>query len=309
MKNYKNISVLCVLLTSVILFSGCFSTSSTKKIQDTKDGLAEIKSEFNANSEKKLTEIATISSGTDYSLSKISNPEPEVKTAIDLNSRVINLAGNPNITELEKIKETVDLLTSTIQNERNAGLQQLHERDEKISALQLQLNNIQSRYDNQIDILKKQATQVALKADKYQQTVDEVNSYMGLGAVWYGLKKFVSQGIIIIFICLTVFIVLKFAANSNPIAASIFAIFEYLGGYLISIIKSVVPNSTSCVNLVESKYKTVLTRYVALFEKLKLSKNINDYTLPDIFNAFSNELNREDKNVISELKQDIKNKI
>lgn len=305
MKNYKNIW----FISSLLLLSGCIPSSNLKKIQDRKDQITIIREEYSENSKNKLNEIATYSAGTDYSLNKIENPQVEVETAIELNNRIINLAGNPNLNDLDKIKETVDLLTSTIQSERLRGQQQLRERDQTILNLQTQLNEINSKYEAQIELLKKEATLVALKADQYEETIDEVNSYMGLGAIWYGLKKFISQGLIIIIIFILVFIALKFAANMNPIAASLFAIFEYLGGYIISIVKGILPNSTACINLVDSKYKTVLSRYVSLFEKLKLSNQPNNFTLEEIFKTFSSELNREDKNLITEIRQDLKNKI
>lgn len=305
MKNYKNI----LFISYLFVFSGCLPSTNLKKIQDRKDQISIIREEYSENSQDKLNEIATYSAGTDYSLNKIQDPSQEVDTAIQLNSRVITLAGNPNLTELEKIREIVDLLTSSVDSERSKGQQLLKNKDQKILQLEIQLNEINSKYEAQIELLKKEATLVALKADKYEATIDEVNSYMGLGAVWYGLKKFVSQGLIIIFIVIIVFIALKFAANMNPIAASLFAIFEYLGGYIIAIIKGIIPNSVSCINLVDSKYKTVLSRYVSLFEKLKLSNQPNNFTLEEIFKTFSSELNREDKNVITEIRQDLKNKI
>lgn len=293
----------------LIIGTSCISTSNTKKIQDRKDTIANLRESYNKNSEDKLVEIASLSAGTDYALSKVTSPTVEVETAIDLNERIINIAGNPDINEVEKMKELVDLLTSSIESNRRIGESKLKQRDSTILQLQLELNEIDSKYSEQIELLKKEATIVALKADKFQETVDEVNSYMGLGGIFYGLKKFISNGILIILIFVAIFIILKFAANSNPIAAAVFSIFEYIGGYLIAAIKGIVPNSAKCVNLVESKYKTALTRVVNAVETVKTKNPTLDIPLSEILSSFSSHLNIEDKNVIAQLKQDLKNKI
>jgi hypothetical protein len=293
----------------LIITTSCMSTSNTKKIQDRKDAISELNANYTENSEKKLEEIAKLSMGTGYALSKVQTPTVEVTTAIDLNERIVNISGNPDIGEVDKIKELVDLLTSSIESNRKIGESKLKEKDSNILALQFELKEIDSKYNKQIELLKNEATLVALKADKFQETVDEVNSYMGLGGVFYGLKKFISNGILIILIFIVIFIILKFAANSNPIAAAVFSIFEYIGGYLIAAIKGIVPNSAKCVNLVESKYKTALTRVVNAVETVKLKNPTRDIPLSEILSLFSSNLNIEDKNVIAQVKQDLKNKI
>lgn len=303
----KNIKL--ILVFTCLFLIGCETASNSKKIQSRKDNISQINEQFTENANNKLEEISTYAAGTKYSLEKIEDPSIEVTTAIEINDRVTAIAGNPNIKEVDKIKSIVDLLTSEIDKDREKGLIELRNRDNKILALQVEMTNIQNEYNNQIDLLKKEAAIVAAKADKYEATIDEVNSYMGLGGVAYGLKKFVSQGLSILVIISIVFIILKIAAKSNPIAASAFYIFETIGGYIIAAIKGLLPNSTTSINLVESKYKDVLNKIVSIVQSYKVSKTKDNSTLSDLLNTFSTELNEEHKNTINEVKREIKKKI
>lgn len=303
----KNIKL--ILVFTCLFLVGCESASNSRKIQSRKDKIELVNQEFSQNSDEKLETIATYSSGIEYSLSQIEKPATEITTTIELNKRISSLAGNPNIDEFEKVKQLVDLLNSEIKKDREHGLAELKRRDNKILELQLKRVEIQNEYNAQIELLKKESAIVAAKADKYEATIDEVNSYMGFGAIIYGIKKFLSQGLTIIVIASIIFIVLKLAAQTNPIAASVFYIFETIGGYIIAAIKGLLPNSTTSVNLVDAKYKQTLNKIVSIFEGFKLSKSRSNYTLDDILETFSKQLDPNDKNTIDESKKEIKNKL
>ena len=77
--------------------------------------MAETRTEFAQNSQDKLEAISTLAAGTDYSLSQITNPPVQVKTAMDFNTRILTITGNPNLDDLQKIKEITDLLNSEIE--------------------------------------------------------------------------------------------------------------------------------------------------------------------------------------------------
>jgi hypothetical protein len=305
----KNIKyVLLSLLLTVVSF-GCTTSSSTKQIYDRELSIGSIKTKLEKSNDEVINQISTLSAGTEYSLQKVEEPDVNVKTAMDLNSRVLNLSGSPNLSDLEKIKETVDMLTSSLRNEQQRGQDMLDMKDAELVLLQSSIVNIKSQYDSEIEKLKSDARLIALRADRYQSTVDQVNSYMGLGGVLYGMKIFLTKGLLIIVVFLAIFIILKFAAQSNPIAASLFSIFEVIAGYMISAIKNIIPNAANCSNLVESKYKYVLTHYVSLFEQLKKSKSTTMYNLEDLFKLFSNELNFESKKLITDIRTSLKFKV
>jgi len=149
---------------------------------------------------------------------------------------------------------------------------------------------------------------VAKKADALQVTVNEVNSWMGLGGVMYGLKRFVTIGVTGILIFLICFMVLRFLAATNPIASAIFSVFEHIASYAISIIKGIAPRSVDFSNLTSSvefgKYKTTLDSVV---DTIEIMKNIEkktgvSYTLKDLGVELDKNLNDNEKRLIGELK-------
>lgn len=270
--------------------------------------MAETRKEMAQNSTEKLEAISTLAAGTDYSLSQITNPPVQVKTAMDFNTRILTITGNPNLDDLQKIKEITDLLNSEIQKEREKGVKTLKDKDSEINDLRIRQKEIQNKYEDQIKGLETQATEVAKKADKLQVTVDEVNSYLGLGGVVYGLKRFVTLGVTGILIFLILFMVLRFAAATNPIAGAIFSIFEHIAAGAISLIKGIAPKSVDFSNLTSSfefdRYKTTLDNVVDTIERLKnIEKKTGvTYTLKDLGNELDKNLNDRDKILIGELK-------
>lgn len=270
--------------------------------------MAQTRKELAQNNTEKLEAISTLAAGTDYSLSQITNPPVQVKTALDFNTRILTITGNPNLDDLQKIKEITDLLNSEIQKEREKGVKTLKEKDSEINDLRIRQKEIQNKYETQIKGLETQATEVAKKADKLQVTVDEVNSYLGLGGVFYGLKRFFTLGITGIFIFLILFMVLKFAAATNPIAGAIFSIFEYIAAGIISLIKGIVPKSVDFSNLTSTfeftRYKTTLDNVVDTIEHMKnIEKKAGvTYTLKDLGTELEKNLNDSDKILIGELK-------
>ena len=270
--------------------------------------MAETRKEMAQNSTEKLEAISTLAAGTDYSLSQITNPPVQVKTAMDFNTRILTITGNPNLDDLQKIKEITDLLNSEIQKEREKGVKTLKDKDSEINDLRIRQKEIQNKYEDQIKGLETQATEVAKKADKLQVTVDEVNSYLGLGGVVYGLKRFVTLGVTGILIFLILFMVLRFAAATNPIAGAIFSIFEHIAAGAISLIKGIAPKSVDFSNLTSSfefdRYKTTLDNVVDTIEHMKnIEKKAGvTYTLKDLGNELDKNLNDRDKILIGELK-------
>ena len=292
----------------ILIFLTSCKTSNVEKVQKTKDVLANTRVEKAKNDNEKLQAVATLASGTDYSLKSVTNPPVQVRTAIDFNSRVLSISGNPNVDELNKIKQITDLLNSELEKEKEKGIKLLRQRDDEILNLQLRQKEIEDTYESQIKGLETQASQVAKKADALQVTVDEVNSRMGLGGVMYGLKRFISIGVTGILIFLILFMVLRFLAATNPIAGAIFSIFEHIAAYGISLIKGIAPKSVEFSNLTSSvsfnKYKNALDTYVDTIDHLETieKRTGTSFTLRDLNNELEKNLNDADKLLVGELK-------
>lgn len=297
-----------IFFLSVLFISTGCKTLNSDKVQKTKDTLAETRIELSKNNEEKLTTISTLAAGTDYSLHQVTNPPTQVKTAIDLNSKVINIAGNPNLDELKKIKDIVDLLNSEIESQKHKGEKLLREKDQQIIDLQVERKEIENVYETQIKGLENQATQIAKKADKLQVVVDEVNSYFGLGGIAYGVKRFVSTAVIGILIFLIIFMALRFFAATNPIAGAIFSVIEHIAGFFINLIKGIAPKALEFSNHIElpifDRYKNTLDSMVDTIEYLKSVQKKSEklYTFDELLTELDKNLNDSDKKLISELK-------
>lgn len=295
----------------VIFLTGCKLTNS-EKVQKTKDNLGETRTFLAKNTEDKLSKISTYAAGTDYSLKSITNPPTQVTTALELNDRVISIAGNPNLDELNKIKQMINLLNSEVDTERAKGDKQLKVKDQEIIDLQVQRKEIENAYETQIKGLEAQATEVAKKADKLQGVVNEVNSYFGLGGVFYGVKRFISSAVIFILIFLILFIALRFFASMNPIAGAIFSVVEHFVSYMISLLKGIAPRAMEFSKHIETetfdKYEITLDGIIHTLYQLKnlQEKSGNKLTLDDVFNQLDKDLNTTEKRLIDELKADIK---
>ena len=298
---------LTLAVLSILLFTSC-KTTNFDKIQKTKETLAETRVEKAKNDDEKLQAVSTLAAGTDYSLKAVTNPPVQVKTALDYNSRILSIAGNPNVDELNKIKQITDLLNSELEKEKEKGVKLLKQKDVEILDLQNKQKEIQNKYESQIKGLEAQATQVAKKADSLQVTVDEVNSWMGLGGVMYGLKRFVTIGVTGILIFLVCFMVLRFLASTNPIAAAIFSVIEYIVGFVINILKGIAPKALEFSNHIElptfSRYKNTLDTVVDTLESLKTiqRRSNSQVTLNEVFVELDKNLDSNEKILINELK-------
>ncbi len=298
---------LILAVLSIVLLTSC-KTSNFDKVQKTKETLAETRVEKAKNDDEKLQVVSTLAAGTDYSLKGVTNPPVQVKTALDYNSRILSIAGNPNVDDLNKMKEITDLLNSELEKEKEKGVKLLKQKDVEILDLQNKQKEIQDKYESQIKGLEEQATQVAKKADSLQVTVDEVNSWMGLGGVMYGMKRFVTIGVTGILIFLVCFMILRFLASTNPIAAAIFSVVEYIVGFVINILKGVAPKALEFSNHIElptfNRYKNTLDTVVDTLESLKTiqQRSNSQVTLNEVFVELDKNLDSNEKILINELK-------
>ena len=296
---------------SVFLISGCKSLNFDK-VQKTRDTLSQTRQQLSKNTDNKMNQIAVLSAGTEYSLNKITNAPVEVKTAIDLNSRVINIAGSPDFSELTRIKYTIDLLNSEVDIERKKGEELLRQRDLTIASLQNEKKEIVNVYETHIQGLELQASNIAKKADKLQGTVDEVNSWMGLGGIFYGLKRFISLGLIGLLIGGVGFMALRFFSTVNPIAGAIFSVFEHIGGWFVSMIKGIAPKAVQFSKHIEteifSKYKQALDNIVYSVENMQATQKKSGIKLSmdEMLSQMDKDLNDPDKKLIEEIKAEIK---
>jgi hypothetical protein len=138
-----------------------------------------------------------------------------------------------------------------------------------------------------------------------------MNSWFGLGAVFYGIKRFVTSSVLILSIGAILFFVLKIFAASNPIVGGIFGVFESIGAMVLSGIKSILPKSFAIAKFTptveHNLYKDTLTNIIDNIQLLKEKSKDSpkQYTLDEAMDVFSKSLDQDEKDLI----ESIKNKI
>ena len=281
-----------------------------KAMQGKADAVVVAKNKIADNSDKKMSEIATMAQGVDYSLSKVpaTNVTHEVTTAKEINQRVISIAGSPKVDELAKIKSMVDLLNSEIAKERERGTKLLQQKDAEILSVQKKSDDLDVNLNKKIGELATTAKKQAEAADDNKVIIDNVNKYFGLGAVFYGIKRFVTSCIVGILIFGVIFLVLRLLAATNPIAAAVFSVFNIVGAIVVNIIKGVAPKSLNFSGFSPSveleKYKTTLSKLIDNIEEIQtMAKDDKSITIDDLLQHFDKELDQSDKDLIKELKK------
>ena len=306
---------LFMTLICMAMLTGCGTivpdnkNDNQKAIQGRENAVEFAKEKIANNSDKKISEIATMAHGVDYSLSKVpaTNTTHEVTTAKEINQRVISIAGSPKVDELARIKLMVDLLNSEIAKERERGTKLLQQKDVEILYVQTKSDALDANLNKKIGELASTAKKQAEIADDNKVIIDSVNQYFGLGAVFYGVKRFITSCIVGILIFGVIFLVLRLLAASNPIAATVFSVFNIIGAAIIHIIKGVAPKSLNFSGFSASaeleKYKTTLSKLITSIEEIRAMADAGKpITVADLLQHFDTELDRSDKDLIKELK-------
>ena len=304
-------------LTAFILFlSGCSTavipgkqvsvaqdaiTKQEKKIDTTSDELVK-------NDKGKKIQTAVLAQGIQYSLQQVTNTSIQVETAKNLNERVISIVGSPHLDEIKRIKATIDLLNSSIEEERKKGGELLGQRDTVIDKLQKEKENLKTQYDDQLWQMTDKAKEVAKDSDEKQATIDSMGGMFGLNAVFWGLKKFFFSALTAIVIFVVIFALLRILASVHPAAGAAFSIFNMIGSGILSLIKGLTPKAFELANFTSKdkvdEYKSPLTKIVDVIQELKEKQKESpkkSYVLTEILKRFDNEMDSHEKDLIDDI--------
>jgi peptidoglycan hydrolase CwlO-like protein len=315
----KKLSYIITIISSLFLLS-CSTLKPTKQVDDNQKKIEKEEKkventieELDKNTKQKKIQTATLAAGIQHSLSAVTNPPTEVKTAKDLNERVISIVGTPHIDELNKVKQMVDLLNSAIIEERKRGEKMLAEKDEIINKLQKETSELKDQYDTQMWDMSEKAKEVAKQADANKATLDSMSGMFGLNAVFWGLKKFFISAITGIVIFGIIFIVLRVLSMVNPAAGAAFSIFNMMGSAVLSLVKGLTPKAFEMANFASKdtvdEYKSPLTKIVDVIQDLKeKQKDSPDrvYPLNEILKRFDKEMDSHEKDLINDLLKELK---
>jgi hypothetical protein len=302
--------VLMLFTTSCDTLKGVFGkkslaeTKQATKIEDVQK--AQVK-----NDKAKMNQVAVLASGTEYALNKVTNKEPPVVVAQDINNRVMSLAGKPDLDAEKEMWKTVDDLTSQNANLRVTGLKELVKKDKEISDIQTESKVLVEAKDVEIKNYMDLAEKTARNADTTKAALDEYKGWLGLKAVFLGLKQFLFTSMWIVLGLVVVFIVLRFASMSNPIAASIFSIFERVGSWCINTISVLAPKALDKAGQVSvelyNQSHLLLKKLVDNIQSIReIEKRTGkDITLKEVLVELDKSLDSNEKAIIDKLKKDL----
>jgi len=312
--NIKNFFIGLLLIGTLSFNTGCTTLSTGKnsgKEEIARNKVENVEDLIGENIRNKVENVANISYGIDYVLTKEEDPSKFVKIAKDLNSRIMSLTGAPTLEEIKTMRQMIDDLTSQLKTEQERGKKTLGEKDLEISNLQTLTKTLEVEKDKEIKKYMKIAADTAEKADAIQEELDEYTGWFGLKAVWKGLSQFFRTSMWVIVICVIIFIFLRFASLTSPIAASIFSIFNQIGSWFINIIQTLTPKAITLAGSVSSKlfnsYKITTKKIVDAiqFVKVNAESNGKEPLLKDVLDELAKSLNSEDKNIVESLKKEL----
>jgi hypothetical protein len=302
--------VLLISTTSCENLKGVFGKNSAKENKQASK-VEKIQNAQVKNDRDKMESVAILASGTDYALDKVINKEPPVVVAQDINNRVISLAGKPNLKAEKEMWEMIDNLTSQNAKLRLQGISALENKDKEIALLQAETKSLSEARDFEISKYMKLAEATARNADTTKAELDKMNSWFGLGAVFYGLKKFFLNSLYIIIGLIVVFTILRFASMSNPIAASIFGIIEHIGSWLINIISLLLPKSLDKAGQISkiayNDLSNVLSKIVDNIQNIKQieAKTGQPITLKELLVELDKSMDQSQKSIIDKIKKEL----
>ena len=272
-----------------------------KKIDQTYDDLVK-------NDKSKRVQTSVLAQGIQYSLQQVTNAPIQVETAKNLNERVISIVGSPHLDEIKRIKATIDLLNSSLDEERKKGEELLGQRDTIIDKLQKEKSELKDKYDDQLWQMTDKAKEVAKESDAKQATIDSMSGMFGLNAVFWGLKKFFFSCLTFIIVFVVVFALLRILASVHPAAGAAFSIFNMLGSGILSLVKGLTPKAFELANFASKdkvdEYKSPLTKIVDVIQELKEKQKESPdkiYPLNEVLKRFDKEMDSTEKDLIDDI--------
>lgn len=317
-----NILKVLLMLILTVLISGCSIFGNNKRALEQKltkagDKVQVIEDKLNQNNKDRMLAVSTMATGTERALEKMTNPPVEVQVAKELNERILSIVGNPNLDEAKKIKKIVDELTSQVESERKKGIAALAKKDKELIELQVTRDNLKTQIQAKTDEFNKLAVEIAMQGDKSKGTLDDLNKWFGLSAVFYGLKKFITSSLIFLLSGSILFLIVKIFAASNPIFGTILGLFNSIGGMLLYLVKGILPGSFSQVGFLpreeHNKYKNALLKIIDVTEEMKSHDDVmpddKDYMFKDFLLKLDTEFGDTDKRVYDDVKKELRWKI
>jgi hypothetical protein len=310
-KGMRGITIAVFIALMVFVLTGCVSPSA-RIVGLESSGRAKIENtdrQIATNNVNRLDAISEYSVGVEYALSKVTNPPVEVKVARNINQRVAALSGTPSLSKIKEMQKTIDDLVSTLETTRKQGAQELSLKDAEIAVIQNQSKQLAIDKDLEVKQYMVVAQEAATAQAVEKQQLDKMNSWFGLGAVFYGLKKFLVSFTWIFSIGSIIFLVLRILSMSNPLAESIFSIFSLVGSWFVRAIEAIVPKAvelaghtaTEVVDLYKSTLLKIVDGVQTEIDRAKAAGKVA--TIEEALDDVAKTMNDDEKEVVDEIKK------
>ena len=234
-----------------------------------------------------------------YGIKLVTNTPPAVT---DLNERIGSLANQPT---LEAMKEMEKLVSQLMTNNHKLLLK----KDKEIEDLQEDAIKLGIERETAINKYIELASETAMKTDTLTAALKEYQGWFGLKAVFKGLWQFIKSAAWGIGIFSVLFVVLRIASMSNPMAASIFSIFSRMGSWIINIVEYIVPKAVEKAGHIASDifnvYKSTLTKVVDSIQmaKERAAASGKPADIGAVLDELAKSMNPEEKAIVDELKK------
>ena len=312
----KNQFILAILVASALFGTSCstihgiFGKTASKE-QKKADEIALVEKSQGQNTDAKIKQVAVLASGIDYSLLKITNREPAVSVAQEINRRVESLSGKPDLEAEKEMWKIVDDLLSQNVALKSEGKTELEKKDKEIGSIQQETKNLAAQKDADINKFVKLSEATAQKADVLKSELDDYKGFFGLKAVAKGLFQFIKTSAWFLVGGSVIFIILRFASMANPVAASIFGVLENIASWGIHVISTLFPKALSLAGTVSKNVyndsQVLLKKIVDNIQNLKQlqTKLGHNLTLEELFTELSASLSPSEKTVVDNLKKEL----
>lgn len=296
-------------------FTAISSNASQKKLDKAQSKIDAVHAQLDKNNAEKAYAASTFAVGTAHALDKVTNPPVEVKIAKDMNDRVLSILGNPYLDDQNKIKQIVDELSSQVEKVKTQGLKDLAKKDAEVADLQIQRDDLKVKIKQKVDEFNALANSIAEKNDANQAVVDKCNSFFGLGAVFYGLKRFITSCLMFLLIGAILFLAIKILSNVYPPVASAMGVFNMVMSVVLHTIKSITPGAFKISGFIpeshSDEYKNVLLKTVDTIETMKsheklLANSNKSYSFDDFVVELDKYYGDRDKRIYDNIKHDLR---
>lgn len=302
-----------VVLSVALLTGGCALThgmfgNASSKIAKQADRIDAVQTQLDNNKDKKILEAKDFSFGTATALNQATNKEPAITVAKEMNDRVENILGLP---DLQQQKEMVSLVNGLISNTIAAKVA-LYQKDNDIIAIQKEEKFLSASKDKEIQKALDLSEKIGLQADASKAELNKYQGWFGLSAIWMGLKQFISSAFWAVLGFGILFLILRVLSTVNPVASAIFSIVDVFFAWVVNAIKVIAPKALTVAKTVSSDVyngtRSALTSIVDSVETVKMQADASGQpaTIEDLLNTAELSMTPEDKAVIEQIKIKLK---